>query len=186
MSVSLKFGLFMPPFHAIGQNPTLAYERDLELIEWIDRLGFEEAWIGEHHSCGWETIPSPELMIAVAAGRTRYIRLGAAVVSLPFHHPFHVAERFAFLDHLTRGRVILGVGPGALPADADMFGLDPAKQRAMMNEGLEIILRLYQSDEPVTYQGSYFTVKNARLQVRPLQKPHLPLGVSSGGGPNPN
>jgi limonene 1,2-monooxygenase len=184
MPTPLKFGLFMAPFHAPGQHPTLTYERDLELIGWVDTLGFDEAWIGEHHSCGWETIPSPELMIATAAGRTRHVRLGAAVVSLPFHHPFHVAERYAFLDHLTRGRVMLGIGPGALPADADMFGLDPAQQRAMMNEGLEVILRLYRSEEPVTHQGSYFTLKNARLQVRPYQYPHLPIGVSSGGGPN--
>ncbi len=100
MPPALKFGLFMPPFHALGQDPTLTYERDLELIERVDKLSFDEAWIGEHHSCDWKTIPSPELMIMVATSHTRYLRLGEAVVSLPFHHPFHMAERYAFLRSL--------------------------------------------------------------------------------------
>ena len=91
----------MAPFHRVGENPTLALERDLELIEWLDDLGFDEAWIGEHHSGGWETIASPEVFIATAAGRTRNIRLGTGVVSLPYHHPYMVANRMVLLDHLT-------------------------------------------------------------------------------------
>src|SRR5437764_10882608 len=118
----LKFGLFLAPFHPVGENPTAAYDRDLELVQLAERLGFAEVWFGERHSCGWETIPSPELMIAAAAPMTRTIRLGAAAVSLPYHHPFNVAERFAFLDHLTHGRAMLGVGPGALPTDANLYG----------------------------------------------------------------
>ncbi len=111
---NMTFGTFMAPFHRVGENPTLALERDLELLEWLDDLGFDEAWIGEHHSGGWETIASPEVFIATAAGRTRHIRLGTGVVSLPYHHPYMVANRMVLLDHLTRGRVMLGVGPGAL------------------------------------------------------------------------
>jgi limonene 1,2-monooxygenase len=93
-----------------------------------DVLGFDEAYIGEHHTAGWETIASPEVFIAAAAGRTRYIRLGTGVVSLPYHHPYMVASRMVLLDHLTRGRAILGVGPGALSSDAYMLGIDPAHQ----------------------------------------------------------
>ena len=89
---NMTFGTFMAPFHRVGENPTLALERDLELIEWLDALGFDEAWIGEHHSGGWETIASPEVFIATAAGRTRHIRLGTGVVSLPYHHPLHGRE----------------------------------------------------------------------------------------------
>ena len=100
---NMTFGTFMAPFHRVGENPTLALERDLELIEWLDALGFDEAWIGEHHSGGWETIASPEVFIAAAAGRTRYIRLGTGVVSLPYHSPYMVANRMVLLDHLTRG-----------------------------------------------------------------------------------
>src|ERR671938_931975 len=104
----LKFGIFMAPFHRINENPTLALERDLQLIEWLDTLGFDEAWIGEHHSGGWETIASPEIFIAAAAQRTRHIRLGTGVLSLPYHHPLLVADRMVLLDHITRGRIMMG------------------------------------------------------------------------------
>ena len=113
----LKFGIFMAPFHRINENPTLALERDLELVQWLDTLGFDEAWVGEHHSAGWETISCPEIFIGIAADRTRHIKLGTGVISLPYHHPFMVANRMVLLDHLTRGRVMLGVGPGALVTD---------------------------------------------------------------------
>ena len=136
----LRFGIFLAPFHPVGQNPTLALERDLQLIEHLDELGFDEAWIGEHHSAGYEIIASPEVFIAAAAQRTTHIRLGTGVSSLPYHHPFMLADRMVLLDHLTRGRVMIGVGPGALPSDAFMMGIDPATQRDMMEEALEAIL----------------------------------------------
>src|ERR671914_636828 len=120
MDRPLRFGIFLAPFHPVGQNPTLALERDLELIGWLDELGFDEAWIGEHHSAGYEIIASPEVFIAVAAERTRDIKLGTGVNSLPYHHPLLLADRFVLLDHLTRGRVMLGVGPGQLTSDAHM------------------------------------------------------------------
>lgn len=180
----MKFGFFMMPLHAPGENPTLAFERDLELIEYAERLGFDEFWIGEHHSAGWETIPAPDLMIAAAASRTKRIRLGTAVINLPYHHPFHVAERMAFLDHLTYGRVMMGVGPGALPPDVKLFGLDPSELRPMMNESLEIILKLYEEDEPVTYEGRYWQIREMMIQVKPYQRPYMPIAVASTGGRN--
>src|SRR5688500_315817 len=130
----MKFGIFLAPFHRFYENPALALERDLELLEWLDALGYDEAWIGEHHSAGWETIASPEVFIGVAAERTRHIKLGTGVISLPYHHPLMVANRMVLLDHLTRGRVMLGVGPGALLSDAQMLGIDPPRQREMMAE----------------------------------------------------
>jgi limonene 1,2-monooxygenase len=108
----LTFGIFLAPFHRSGENPTLALDRDVELIQWLDYLGYDEAWIGEHHSAGWELIASPELIIAAAAEKTKYIRLGSGVTSLPYHHPFLVAQRWVQLDHMTRGRAMLGCGPG--------------------------------------------------------------------------
>ena len=143
----LKFGIFMAPFHRINENPTLALERDLELIQWMDTLGFDEAWVGEHHSAGWETISSPEIFMGIAADRTRHIKLGTGVISLPYHHPLHVANRMVLLDHLTRGRVMLGVGPGALVTDAHMLGIDPNTQRQRMDEALGIIMRLFTETE---------------------------------------
>lgn len=111
----MKFGLFMAPFHAAGENPTLALQRDLELIEHLDRLGFDEVWVGEHHSGARELIGDPALFIAAAAERTKQIRLGTGVTSLPYHHPFMVADKMTLLDHLTRGRAMLGVGRGCSP-----------------------------------------------------------------------
>ena len=113
----MRFGYWLMPCHGPRTNLTLAYEDDLRLAERAEDLGFEEFWIGEHHSGGWELIPSPELFIAAAAQRTRRLRFGTGVISLPYHHPFLVAERMAFLDHLTRGRLVMGVGPGGLPSD---------------------------------------------------------------------
>src|SRR5579871_3927340 len=136
-----RFGMFMGPFHATNLDPTYALERDLQLVTLLDRLGFDEAWIGEHHSGGYEIIASPEIFIATAAARTQRIKLGTGVASLPYHHPFMVAQRLVLLDHLTKGRVMLGVGPGALPSDAFMLGIEPATQRDRMEEALDIILR---------------------------------------------
>ena len=166
----MKFGIFMGPFHRVGENPTLALDRDLELVQWLDHLGFDEAWIGEHHSAGWETISSPEIFIAVAADRTKHIKLGTGVISIPYHHPFNVANRMVQLDHMTHGRVMLGVGPGALPGDAYMLGIDPTIQRRQMDEGFGMVLRLMTETEPITYESDWFTLREAMLQLRPLHQ----------------
>jgi len=175
----MKFGVFMAPFHRVGENPTLALERDLELLQWIDTLGFDEAYIGEHHSAGWETIASPELFMATAAERTSHIRLGTGVTSLPYHHPFMVANRMVLLDHLTRGRVILGCGPGALASDALMLGIKPDRQRAMMEESLDAIVRLMSDPEPFSCKTDWFEMNEAVLQLRPYQDPIVPVAVAS-------
>jgi limonene 1,2-monooxygenase len=175
----LKFGIFLAPFHPVGQNPTLALERDLQLIEHLDELGFDEAWFGEHHSAGYEIIASPEVFIAAVAQRTRHIRLGTGVSSLPYHHPFMLADRLVLLDHLTRGRLMIGVGPGALPSDAFMMGIDPAKQRDMMEESLEAILLLLAGDEPVSCETDWFKLVKARLQMRPYQRPFPEVAVAA-------
>jgi len=174
-----QFGIFLAPFHPSGQNPTLALERDLELIVHLDRLGFDEAWIGEHHSAGYEIIASPEVFIGVAAERTRHIRLGTGVSSLPYHQPLMLADRMVLLDHLTRGRIMMGVGPGALPSDAFMMGIDPARQRDMMEESLEAILLLLADTEPVNYDTDWFTLRDARLQLRPYQQPRFEIAVAA-------
>ncbi len=175
----MKFGVFLAPFHRLGDNPTLAMARDIELIEWLDHLGYNEAWIGEHHSAGWEIIASPELVIAAAAERTRHIKLGSGVTSLPYHHPFLVAQRFVQLDHMTRGRVMLGCGPGALPSDAYMLGIDPIMLRRRMEESLDAIIRLLRGDEPVTVKTDWFELHEARLHLAPYSDPRFPIAVAS-------
>jgi limonene 1,2-monooxygenase len=175
----MKFGVFMGPFHRVGENPTLAIDRDLELIQWLDYLGFDEAWIGEHHSAGWEIISSPEIFIAAAAERTRHIKLGTGVISLPYHHPLMVANWMVQLDHMTHGRVMMGVGPGALPSDAYMMGIDHTAQRPRMDEALGVILRLFTETEPITYKSDWFELREALLQLRPYQRPYMPIAVAS-------
>ena len=180
----MKFGIFMGPFHRVGENPTLALDRDLELVEWLDDLGFDEAWIGEHHSAGWETISSPEIFIGVAADRTKHIKLGTGVISIPYHHPFMVANRMVQLDHMSHGRVMLGVGPGALPGDAYMMGINATVQRQRMDEGFGMVLRLMTDPEPITYKSDWFELQEAMLQLRPYTKPHMPIAVASVQSPS--
>jgi limonene 1,2-monooxygenase len=175
----LKFGVFLAPFHRVGDNPTLAIRRDIDLIEWLDHLGYNEAWIGEHHSAGWETIASPELIIAAAAERTKHIMLGTGVTSLPYHHPFLVAQRFVQLDHMTRGRVMLGCGPGALSSDAYMLGIEAVTQRRRMEEALDAIVALLACDGPVTMKTDWFEMNEARLHLAPYTYPRFPIACAS-------
>ena len=175
----LNFGIFLAPFHRLGENPTLGMARDLELIEWIDHLGFDEAWVGEHHSAGWEIIAAPEIFIAAAAERTKHIKLGSGVTSLPYHNPFMVAQRFVQLDHMTRGRTMLGCGPGALPSDAYMLGIDPVTQRTRMVESLDAITALLKGEEPVTMKTDWFELNKARLHLAPYSDPRFEIAVAS-------
>ena len=166
----MRFGVFIAPHHPIGEHPTLQFERDLELIENLDRLGYDEVWVGEHHSGGWETIGHPEMFLAAAAQRTQRIKLASGVVSLPYHHPYNVAGRAAQLDVLSRGRFILGTGPGALPSDAKTFGIDPVVLRDRQDEALAAITALLRTHEPVTMQTEWFNLVEGYLQVRPVQE----------------
>jgi limonene 1,2-monooxygenase len=174
----LRFGAFIAPFHPLDENPTLAIQRDLELVQWLDQLGYDEAWIGEHHSAAYELIASPEVFIAAAAERTKHIRLGTGVSSLPYHHPFMLADRINQLDHMTRGRVMFGVGPGALSSDAYMMGIPIDRQRDMMDEALGVIVRLLRGEE-VTHESDWFKLNRARLQMSPYSRPSVEIAVAS-------
>src|ERR1700734_1675828 len=166
----LRSGIFLAPFHNLTENPTLALERDMELLQHLDTLNYHEAWIGEHHSGGFEIIASPEMFIAAAAERTRHIRLGTGVASLPYHNPFILADRMVQLDHMTRGRAMFGVGPGALVHDALKIGIDPSDQRQMMEESFDVIVRLM-NGETVSKKTDWFNITDAQLQLRPYTRP---------------
>ena len=178
----LRTGIFLAPFHALDENPTLAIERDMELVQHLDRLNYHEAWIGEHHSGGFEIISCPEMFIAAAAERTRNIRLGTGVVSLPYHHPFTLASRMMQLDHMTRGRAMFGVGPGALIYDADKIGLKAADQRRRMAESLDCIMQMMRG-ETVTKQADWFTLNEAKLQLLPYSQPGMEMAVACSRSP---
>jgi len=163
----MKFGMFMGPYHKPGLNPTLAFRQDMQTIENLDAWGYDEVWIGEHHSGGVETIGTPEMMIAAAAERTKRIKLGTGVASLPYHNPFMSADRIAQLSHMTMGRAMLGVGPGQLLKDAQMMGLDPMTMRPRLHEALDAVLRLLRG-ETVNMKTDWFNLVDAVLQMRPF------------------
>ncbi len=177
----MKFSFFMMPIHHPSENPALAFQRDISFIRLADELDYDEFFIGEHHSGGWETMPAPEMALAMAAADAKRIRLGTSVISLPFHHPFHVAERMTFLDHLTRGRAILGVGPCNLITDKRLFKLPDAKLYPMMVEALDVIVRLLESAEPISHRGRFWSFEEMRLQLRSYQRPRMPVAVASSG-----
>ncbi|MFJ9542418.1 LLM class flavin-dependent oxidoreductase [Streptomyces sp. NPDC101225] len=182
----MRFGVFLPPLYRPSGNPSWDLERSLQLAEKLDALGFDELYFGEHHSGGWEIFGSPEIMIAAAAQRTQRINLGTGVISLPYHHPFNVADRALLLDHLTRGRAIIGVGPGALPSDAAMLGIDYTTARERMEESLEAILALLEQDGHVDRKTEWFELCRAQLHMKPYTRPRpefLVTAVASPSGP---
>jgi limonene 1,2-monooxygenase len=179
----LRFGAFMAPLHSPAANPTLQLRRDLEFVRELEELGFDEVWFGEHHSGGTEIWGSPEIMIASAAELTSRIKLGTGVVSIPYHHPFMVAERMNLLDHLTRGRAMFGVGPGILPSDAWMIGVDVLEQRRMLREGFDAVMALLRHEGPVTVETDWFTLRDARLQLRPFSPDGIETAVASVASP---
>jgi len=173
----LSFGAFLAPHHPVGEHPMLQFRRDLDLVERLDALGYDEFWCGEHHSSGWEMIGSPEMFLAAAGERSKRIKLATGVVSLPYHHPFNVAQRMVQLDYMTGGRAIFGSGPGALASDAHTLGIDPMVQRDQQDEAIGIIRRLFRG-ERVTAKSDWFTLQDAQLQLLPLQE-EMPFAVAS-------
>ena len=173
----LKFGAFLAPHHPVGENPLLQFRRDLDLVEMLDKLGYDEFWCGEHHSSGWEMIGSPEMFLAAAAERSQRIKLATGVVSLPYHHPFNVAQRMVQLDWMSGGRAIFGSGPGALASDAHTLGIDPMTQRDRQDEAIAVIRRLFRG-ERVSAKSDWFTLQDAQLQLLPLQE-EMPFAVAS-------
>ena len=178
----MKFSFFMMPTHHPSKNPTLAFHRDIDLIPYVESLGYDSFHIGEHHSGGWETMPSPEMALSIAAAKTGRIRLGTSVINLSFHHPFQVAERIAFLDHLTYGQAILGIGPSSLVTDKKLFNIDSAKARRMMGEAADVIVRLLEADDPISHRGEFWQFDDMRLQLKSYQQPRLPLALPTTGG----
>lgn len=174
----IRFGAFVAPHTAPDEHPALSIQYDLDLVELLDKLDFEEAWIGEHHSGGWEINASPELFIAAASQRTSRIKLGTGVVSLAYHHPLQVADRIRQIEYLTRGRAMFGVGPGSLPSDAYMMGVPTALVRDRMEEAIDPIVRLLKG-ETVTQKTDWFTLQDARLQLCSYNEEGVELAVAS-------
>ena len=183
----MKLGLFMMPLHPPEKDRTECFEEDIELVVRADELGFTEAWIGQHNTLAWEPIPSNDLFIANVLPRTKNIRLGTGVSIVPQHHPANIAVRLAFLDHLSRGRLNCGFGQGGVPTDWGLFDLpDPKTQGLMTLEGIDMVLKLWQSEAPFDLQGQFWHIKienpdhefGIGTLLKPYQKPHPPLAMS--------
>jgi limonene 1,2-monooxygenase len=175
----VRTGVFLPPHHGNDEDVSLCMERDFELVQWLEHLGYSEVWMGEHHSGGMQIYGSPELFIAAAAERTSRIRLGAGVISVPYHHPYMVADRIVQLDYQTRGRAMFGFGPGMLVSDASMLGIAPEQQRHRLVEGVDVIMRLLDG-EVVSHASDWFTLRDASLQLSPYShpRPHMVVATS--------
>ena len=180
---SINFGAFLAPYHPLNADPALQLRRDIDLMEHLDHLGFDEAWMGEHHSTGAEIVPAPDLFIAAAAERTERIRFGTGVTSLPYHHPLITADRITQLDLQTRGRLIFGTGPGKIPLDAHMMGINPSDQRRMQGEALEAILPLLRG-EVVNMETDWFTLRDARAQLPTYNPAGIEIATASTMSPN--
>jgi alkanesulfonate monooxygenase SsuD/methylene tetrahydromethanopterin reductase-like flavin-dependent oxidoreductase (luciferase family) len=158
---------------------------DLQDLERLDALGFEEAWIGEHFTATWEPCPAPDLLIAQALLRTKRIRLGPLSHLLPFHHPLELAHRVAYLDHMAEGRYQLGVGIGVLPTDHALFALDASggRNRRMTFESIEMMTQLW-TDGASNFQGEFWSMGETRSDLPlghhliPFQKPHPPVAIA--------
>jgi len=175
-----RLGIFCSPVHATGQDPHLAIRRNLDLVDLVDDLNFDEAWFGEHHTLGWGLVGAPETMIAAASQRTTQIKLANGVTPLSGHHPFHVASRAVHLDHLSRGRYILGVGPG-VAFDAGMFGLDQQEQRKRLDEALPTVLELINGTQRVDDKTDWYHLQGAKLQLPRYSTQGIEVAMATSG-----
>jgi alkanesulfonate monooxygenase SsuD/methylene tetrahydromethanopterin reductase-like flavin-dependent oxidoreductase (luciferase family) len=186
--VSVALGMFTMPFHHPARDYATILEEDQEAIVLADRLGFSEVFVGEHFSSGSERITSPLMFLATLIGRTRDIRLGTGVINLPQLHPATVAAHAAMFDHLCRGRFILGIGPGGLVSDLELFEVGGTDLRPqMVLESIDTILRLWSQDPPYEIDGRFWKI-SLRDNIwpefavghlpRPYQRPHPPIALS--------
>ncbi|MBI1917910.1 MAG: LLM class flavin-dependent oxidoreductase [Planctomycetes bacterium] len=183
---AIRYGMFIMPFHDPAKPLGQCYDEDLELVVRAEELGFSEFWIGEHHTMKYENIVMPEIFIGRALGETHRIRMGPAPVCLNQHHPAHVASRIAFLDHLSKGRLNLCFGPSSVSTDLELYGTDPKNAAAMVDEAIDMILRLWSSEPPYEIEGKFWTIrlkKNVDTETgigyihKPLQQPHPPIAM---------
>jgi alkanesulfonate monooxygenase SsuD/methylene tetrahydromethanopterin reductase-like flavin-dependent oxidoreductase (luciferase family) len=178
--------MFIMPFHPPTKPLAQCHDEDLELLAKAEELGFSEFWIGEHHTMKYETIVMPEIFIGRALGTTKTLRMGPAPVCLNQHHPAHVAARLAFLDHLAKGRLNLCFGPGSVTADQELYGAEPKNAPEMVEEALDMILKLWASEPPYEIDGKYWKIHLKKTVdeetgigyvPKPYQKPHPPIAM---------
>ncbi len=184
----MKVGYFTMPLHPPGSDFTKTVEDDLQQIVTLDRLGYSEAWIGEHFTFAWENIPSPDLFIAKALGMTENIVLGTGVTCMPNHNPVMIAHRIAQLDHMARGRFYWGIGSSSTPGDYEMFGFDPesSDRREYTRQSIDLILKIWEDPKPGLYESEYWRFRipepvdeiGLTFHLTPYSKPHPPIAIA--------
>jgi alkanesulfonate monooxygenase SsuD/methylene tetrahydromethanopterin reductase-like flavin-dependent oxidoreductase (luciferase family) len=185
-SNALRLGMFLMPVHDPRKPLAQCYDEDLELVVRCEELGFDDFWVGEHHSSAYENIIMPEIFIGKALGLTQRMRFGAAPVCLQYHHPVHVAGRLAFLDHLSHGRLNICFGPGAVPSDLEVYGVNPQETGRRVVESINMILGIWTSEPPYEFSGEFWNIKlkdfvdpamGIGILPKPLQTPHPPIYI---------
>ena len=181
----MKIGLFGMPLHPPTRNRAEVYDEDAERVILGDKLGFEEVFIGEHVSCTTEPIPAPLMFLASLIHRTKNIKLGTGVLALPNHHPAIVAAEVAMFDHLSKGRLLFGIGPGGLASDMELFDvLDNEARAEKMMEAIDVILELWSSNPPYAIKTPHYEFGISQTVIpelgvgeigKPLQQPHPPI-----------
>jgi alkanesulfonate monooxygenase SsuD/methylene tetrahydromethanopterin reductase-like flavin-dependent oxidoreductase (luciferase family) len=184
----MQLGLFMMPNHPPRRGYADAHAHDLDTLGFADRMGFVEGWVGEHFTARREPVPCPDILIAQAFTLTRNIRLGAGAFLLPYHVPAELAARISYLDHISGGRFMAGIGAGGLPTDWELFGVDGAsgQHRAMMNEAIDLMVKLWTSTGPFEHHGKYYKGGRAagmpelglQFHLQPLTKPHPTIAIA--------
>jgi natural product biosynthesis luciferase-like monooxygenase protein len=175
----MKFGLHYQLPCSGSQSPVQRYRDTLDQAIYAEVLGFESVWpVEQHFNPNLSILPSPLLMLAALAERTRTLRLGIAIVLLPLSHPVRVAEEIATLDVLSNGRVEFGIGRGSIPTHFTGFGLNQAESRERMLESLEIILQAWTS-ERLSFQGKFYQINDLSIVPKPVQQPHPPIRVAA-------
>jgi natural product biosynthesis luciferase-like monooxygenase protein len=174
----VKFGLMQLVSAVPGVTEGEVYRRNLEIVRLADELGFESTWVAEHHFSDYGLVPNTLLFPAAAAAQTNQIRLGAAVVVMPLHNPVRVAEEIAFIDHLSGGRLEIGVGRGYQPKEFEAFGLSMDDSRAIMDDGIALLRKAWSNDGPFDWDGPSTSGKGINITLQPLQKPHPGLWMA--------
>jgi alkanesulfonate monooxygenase SsuD/methylene tetrahydromethanopterin reductase-like flavin-dependent oxidoreductase (luciferase family) len=191
---AVKLSFFMMPLHSMNRDYHSTLMEDVESVVLADKLGYEEVWVGEHYTCTIEQVSSPLLFLSHLASKTKNIKLGTGVIPLPLYHPVMLSSHIALLDHLTEGRLILGVGTGALGSDFEAFGIPNANRPEMMMDSLDIMLKIWASNPPYEIKGKYWNVTlkdkvwldlGVGEMPKPYQLPHPPLALSV-SSPNSN
>ena len=186
--IDMDLGFFTMPIHPLDKDWRHSLHEDREAFILADELGFKEAYVGEHLTDKAENITHCISFIAWIAAATKQIRLGTGTVNLPNSHPAAVAGQVAMLDHMLDGRLNFGISPGGLASDAEAFGSLDADRNEMFLEGINTVLKIWESDPPYNIEGKYWSISTERTQMldigqgimtKPLQKPHPPIVITA-------